>query len=193
MRGALVNWILHACLTGALCANPPAPRARSADPAPTPASAPAGIQDPYPDPYGGRRPDFVRMIEEAGYYGGRFRGWQRSEEEMRLSSEPTFFTLNVIEEDARAYALVAAGIAAVLRETRARDAARIPAGGAARRLGAVEIAVANQRHVEPGDRGHLGQEHRAEFAGADQSDAHRFVGVDARGEQRLQVHACTTS
>ncbi len=45
----------------------------------------------------------------------------------------------------------------------------------------------------PCDRRHLRQKHRAEFAGADQPDAHRLAGLDARGEEGLQVHISSRS
>jgi outer membrane protein assembly factor BamB len=67
------------------------------------------IKEPYQDPYGQDGPPFLAVIERARTYGGAYQDWNRSEAEMKLSSEPTFFTLNVVEEDSRAYALVEAG------------------------------------------------------------------------------------
>jgi outer membrane protein assembly factor BamB len=64
--------------------------------------------DPYRDQYRRYEPDFLDQIAEGDHYGGQFRGWQRPEKQMRLSSEPSFFTLNMIHEDARANALVLA-------------------------------------------------------------------------------------
>lgn len=58
--------------------------------------------DPYKDQYANYEPDF---LDENGK--GR---WLRDEEEMKLSTEKAFFTLNVLDEDARAAALVEAGL-----------------------------------------------------------------------------------
>ena len=58
-------------------------------------------------------------------------------------------------------------------------------------LATVDVAIANERHFEAGDRWHLSEKHRAKFAGADQADAYRLAGSDAGGEQRLQIHART--
>ncbi len=77
--------------------------------------------------------------------------------------------------------LVADRLAAAIDEARARNAGRVPAHGAAGRFGALEVAVGDHRDFEAADGRHLCQKHRAEFSGADQSDAHRFIGVDARG------------
>jgi outer membrane protein assembly factor BamB len=80
------------------------PLARAAQPEP---KAPAPRRAPYKSLYGDRGPDFLDYIR--GRRRG-FRGWDIPEKKMRLSSEPTFFTLNIIEEDARANALVEAGL-----------------------------------------------------------------------------------
>ena len=73
-------------------------------------------------------------------------------------------------------------------KVRARDARSVPADGPAGELGALRIEIGDDRDLEPRDRRHLRQKHRAEFAGADQPDAHRLAGLDARGEEGLQVH-----
>jgi hypothetical protein len=66
--------------------------------------------DPFKDTYATYRPDFLRIIAENSGYGRPFRGWPRSEKEMKLSSEPSFYTLNQIHHDSRADALVDAGL-----------------------------------------------------------------------------------
>ncbi|MCG3179232.1 MAG: Outer membrane protein assembly factor BamB [Phycisphaerae bacterium] len=80
-----------------------------------PADAPAPAKpsrDPYKDLYRGYKPDFIDMIAgRSREYSGIFRGWQRDEKEMKLSTEPNFYTLNYIQEDTRAAALVEAGLA----------------------------------------------------------------------------------
>src|SRR4029077_19069980 len=88
-------------------------------------------------------------------------------------------------------ALVIDGVAAALGETRARHAGLVPADIAARRLGAFGIEIGDRRDLDAGDRGHLRQEHRAEFAGADQPDADRLAGLDTRHEHGLQIHGLT--
>lgn len=66
--------------------------------------------DPVKGIYADYVPDFVGLIDRQGGYNQPMNGWKRSEEEMRLSSEPKFFTLNVLAEDSRANALVEAGL-----------------------------------------------------------------------------------
>jgi outer membrane protein assembly factor BamB len=68
------------------------------------------VRDPYKDLYADYVPDFLRKIETGSNSTGPFRGWKRTEEEMQLSTEPTFFALTVLDEDSRANALVAAGL-----------------------------------------------------------------------------------
>jgi hypothetical protein len=87
---------------------------------------------------------------------------------------------------------VFASRATVVCEAGARNAASVPADGLAGSLGALDVAIGDQRDLEAFDRRHLRQKHRAEFAGADQSGAHRLSGLDARGKERLQVH-CPSS
>ena len=78
--------------------------------------------------------------------------------------------------------------AAVIDKAGARDARSVPADGLAGKLGALRIEIGDDRDLEPLYRRHLRQKHRAEFAGADQPGAHRLAGLDARGEEGLQVH-----
>ena len=77
-------------------------------------------------------------------------------------------------------AFVRAGVLSIAGKTRAADAGRIPADGAARRIGAFGIEVGDHHDFETCDRRHLGQKHRAEFSGADQADTHRLVRFNAR-------------
>ena len=65
---------------------------------------------------------------------------------------------------------------AVVGERRPRDPRLIPADGAARLAGAVAVEIDDDGHLQPRRVRHLRQEHRAEFAGADQRDANRFAG-----------------
>ena len=74
-------------------------------------AAPAAVKDPYKDLYAKYQPDFLRKIRDRSGHAGDFRGWRRPEKAMKLSSEHTFYTLNLIHEDSRANALVAAGLA----------------------------------------------------------------------------------
>jgi outer membrane protein assembly factor BamB/tetratricopeptide (TPR) repeat protein len=72
--------------------------------------APA-VKEPYKETYAKYKPTFIQQIADGNGWGRQFRGWTRPEKVMRLSSEPSFFTLNMIEEDARANALVKAALA----------------------------------------------------------------------------------
>lgn len=74
------------------------------------AADPAPPRDSYKDAYTGYVPDFVQKIDKANNVTGPYAGWRRDAEQMKLSSEPSFFTLNVLEEDSRANALVEAGL-----------------------------------------------------------------------------------
>ncbi|MFO7899240.1 MAG: PQQ-binding-like beta-propeller repeat protein, partial [Planctomycetota bacterium] len=70
---------------------------------------PAGAdrpKDPFKDSYRGYRPAYVAPLRENDH----FRDWRVSRKKMRLSSEGAFFTLNQLPEDARANALVEAGV-----------------------------------------------------------------------------------
>ena len=60
--------------------------------------------DPARAAYTGYRPDFLDHLGRRG----RLHRWKRTAEEMRLSYEPSFFTLSILHEDQRADALIAA-------------------------------------------------------------------------------------
>ncbi len=66
--------------------------------------------DPYRSIYTGYSPDFIPKIEKGVNSNSPFYQWKRDAEQMKLSSETSFFTLNVLEEDSRANALVEAGL-----------------------------------------------------------------------------------
>jgi outer membrane protein assembly factor BamB/tetratricopeptide (TPR) repeat protein len=85
----------------------------------SPAGEPA--RDFYKDVYVDYQPDFVARIEKGG---GVFKTWKRTPEEMKLSAEPSFFTLTVIHEDSRANALIEAGLKKE-REGQHREALKI--------------------------------------------------------------------
>src|SRR5215831_14873515 len=74
-----------------------------------PAQAPAE-KDPYKDVYATYTPDFLKKIADGNHYGGTFSGWKKTPKEMELSSESTFYTLNLVHEDSRADALVEAAL-----------------------------------------------------------------------------------
>ncbi|MDD4888716.1 MAG: PQQ-binding-like beta-propeller repeat protein, partial [Phycisphaerae bacterium] len=80
-----------------------AQRPRPAGPTPPPATAPesAQIKDPFKDLYASYVPGFLARSPQR---------WMRGEDQMKLSSEQTFFTLNMIDEDSRANALVDAAL-----------------------------------------------------------------------------------
>jgi outer membrane protein assembly factor BamB len=88
------------------------------------AEGPRTRKDPYEELYTGYEPDFVRKIAERSDHYGDFRGWQVPEKQMRLSTEPSFYTLNRVHQDARAEALVAAAQAKE-RDGRYRDALKM--------------------------------------------------------------------
>lgn len=68
------------------------------------------IADPFPDPYGKSRPQFLDLLKHAAGYAGAYQGWTKSGKAMKLSTEPSFYILNHVREDARVYALVEAGM-----------------------------------------------------------------------------------
>lgn len=70
------------------------------------AAAVQSLRDPYKEQYRGYDPPYLQHIRGRG----ENRDWQKSDEEMRLSTEKHFFTLNVLNEDSRANALVEAGL-----------------------------------------------------------------------------------
>ncbi|MCG3181506.1 MAG: Outer membrane protein assembly factor BamB [Phycisphaerae bacterium] len=73
-------------------------------------AAPAA-RDPYKDIYAGYVPPFINLLRNQRGYGDPFQGWTPDKpEEMKLSSEPEFFTLTNLDEDTRAIALVEAAL-----------------------------------------------------------------------------------
>src|SRR5579862_3296038 len=68
--------------------------------------------DPYKDLYAGYVPPFLKALpkKKDDGYGTVFYHWAKSDEEMKLSTESSFYTLNVVEESDRANALVEAGL-----------------------------------------------------------------------------------
>ena len=84
----------------------------AAEPPPKEApSAPKPLKDSYKELYADYTPPFVPLIRShKGQYGALLASWNRTEEEMKLSSEPNFFTLNLVEEADRANALVEAAL-----------------------------------------------------------------------------------
>ncbi len=77
--------------------------------APTPAAA-GKLRDPVKDIYAGYTPDFIRHIERQSGWGRALRGWKRSEKEMKLSYEESFFTLSMLHTDQRTNALINAAL-----------------------------------------------------------------------------------
>ena len=63
-----------------------------------------------------------------------------------------------------------------------------PTDAAACGAGAVRVEIRDHAHLEPGRRGRLAQEHRAELAGADQCDPNRPRGDGTLAEQLVDVH-----
>ena len=72
------------------------------------AQTPPPVRDLFKDVYNGYQPDFVRKIDQGTNLGGPYFRWKPGPEEMKLSSEPAFFTLTMVDEDSRANALVEA-------------------------------------------------------------------------------------
>jgi hypothetical protein len=66
---------------------------------------------------------------------------------------------------------------------------RVPAGGAQLVACPRHIEIGNADHVHAGRAAHLGEEHGAELAGADQPDGDRAAGRGAFEELGVQVHA----
>jgi hypothetical protein len=63
-----------------------------------------------------------------------------------------------------------------------------PADGAAGGTGPVGGEIGDRGDVQPGSGGDLGEEHGAEFAGADQADADRTAGGETLLQEGVQVH-----
>ncbi len=83
--------------------------AGEAKPTETSARGPESKETLYPDPYGAEIPDFAQKVQ-AGGRKGPFRGWIPEPKKMKLSTEKSFFSFNLVEESDRANALVAAGM-----------------------------------------------------------------------------------
>ena len=64
----------------------------------------------------------------------------------------------------------------------------VPADRAAGGAGAVGRQIGDRGDLQARRRRHLGQEHRAEFAGADQADPDRTAGGETLLQQGEQVH-----
>ena len=79
-------------------------------------------------------------------------------------------------------------LGAVGGEGRRCDPVVVPADGAAGLACALRIEIDDDGHFQPRCVRHLRQEHRAEFAGADQRDAHGFAGSVACDEEGGEVH-----
>jgi outer membrane protein assembly factor BamB/tetratricopeptide (TPR) repeat protein len=101
----------HRALAGAICfaliACINAASARAAEPPPFAGTERPKPKDPFKDLYARYRPGFLRQVWQERVFGR----WRPSEKQMKLSTEPSFYTLNVIEQDARADALIRAGLA----------------------------------------------------------------------------------
>ncbi|QDU96146.1 outer membrane protein assembly factor BamB family protein [Lignipirellula cremea] len=89
---------------GFVAGQEPAAAKDDKDPAAGPLQA-----DPFKDVYRDYVPDFVAKITGAGW-GRAYYQWERDEETMRLSSEPHYFSLNILNVDTRANALVEAAL-----------------------------------------------------------------------------------
>ena len=98
--------ILIAWLMLLVQAGPGPVAAQPATPSASPASAQKVLPDPFKDTYAKYVPDFVQMIERGSGYGGAFNGWKADAEKMKLSSETSFYTLNILGEAPQANALV---------------------------------------------------------------------------------------
>ena len=74
------------------------------------AQEPKKLPDPYKDIYTGYVPDYLVKIGVGLNSNSPFRTWKQDAETMKLSSESKFYSLNIVEEDSRANALVEAGL-----------------------------------------------------------------------------------
>jgi len=68
----------------------------------------AGIRDPYAHLYKNYNPGFTELIRKHSGYKGALTMYRVDKKKMKLTSEPSFFTLCLIDESPRAYALVKA-------------------------------------------------------------------------------------
>ena len=80
------------------------------------------------------------------------------------------------------------GVTRLIGEARAGNARRVPPHSAARLSRSLLIEVGNHRDLDPGNRRHLREEHRAKLAGANQTDAN-WLTRQPRGELVLQAHS----
>lgn len=105
---------------------PVAPKADEEKKEPAPAPAADGeIPDPFRDLYKGYIAAFQNYLPKSGgYRSDGFAGWFKDEEEMKLSSEKTFFTLNEVEEADRANAMVGEALRKE-KENKYRDALKL--------------------------------------------------------------------
>jgi hypothetical protein len=76
-----------------------------------------------------------------------------------------------------------AGLRSVGGEARAGNPLLIPAHGPAGLTCPIRIEVGDHGNLEPGDGRHLGEEHRAEFAGADERHANGAACIEPLAEQ----------
>ncbi len=76
-------------------------------------AANARSDTPFAEDYRGYSPDFLNHIARQSGHRGALRNYPVSDAEMKLSSEQSFFSLNLIPESDRAYALVNAAQAAI--------------------------------------------------------------------------------
>ena len=65
---------------------------------------------------------------------------------------------------------------------------RAPADACERLLGARRREIGDAEQMQAGRARHLREEHRTEFAGADQADAHGFAGLGQGLELGVQIH-----
>ncbi|MDD4891639.1 MAG: tetratricopeptide repeat protein, partial [Phycisphaerae bacterium] len=106
-RSARPLFFLPLILLFASSAGGQQPRPAGRTTPPTTAPEPVKVKDPFKDLYASYVPDFLARDARTGRDPGR---WMRTEDEMKLSTETTFFTLNLIDEDSRANALVEAAL-----------------------------------------------------------------------------------
>ncbi|MBE7466694.1 MAG: PQQ-binding-like beta-propeller repeat protein [Planctomycetes bacterium] len=100
---------------------PPKPKEEAKDPPP----AEGELPDPYRDLYKGYVAAFQTFLPKSGgHRNDGFGGWYKDEEEMKLSSEKHFFTLNEVVEADRANALVTEALRKE-KEGKHRDALKL--------------------------------------------------------------------
>ncbi len=97
-RDDTLRWIAAALLMLCLCGSATALAATAADVLPDKKPAEQTTRDPYKDIYAGYKPPFLNLVRLP------------SHKQMKLSTEQSFFTLNMIHVDDRANALVKAAL-----------------------------------------------------------------------------------